>query len=199
MELFCELRWVIFRLQAALRPANAGGLSLGRDVWDQQLDRLCLARARILLRQLLRGTPNWSAGHLRLGFVEFALSRLGGRDPRSVIAARLSAEATLSLLALGGRSERGERLRARAQALLGRIQMSEGDQQAAIAFFESVLRARELFRADVRFLYEILEDLGGSLMSIGQYEESKQAFRSIPEQFRSPQTAAALDFLAARS
>ena len=173
-------------------------MPLSRQVWDIQTDRLFLAEARVLLRALLRAQPDFAAGHLQLGFVEFALSRLAGRDPRSVVAARLSADAVMRLIGTDY-GTRHDRMRARAQALLGKIQMGEGDQPAAIASFENVLRARELFRADVRFLYDVLEDLGGSLMSLGRYEESHQALRSIPEQFRSAQTNSALEFLTARS
>ncbi len=195
-QILCTIsaaRWGLFRFQAGFRPSL--GVTPGISLWALRGRRLFLAQSRILLRKLLRRSPSWSAGHLYLGVVELFLAEFAGKDPRSVAAATISAEAVLKL---ASNSERDRRLKLQAQVLLGKIALLQGDSEKAAALLEEVVLERERFSTEPQVIYLALEDLGGALLALGRYDESAHALRSIPEEQQSNEVRTAVAYLKGR-
>lgn len=97
----CEVRWLFFSLITLVRLA-------GKD----KLHNPAMAKSN-MLRKLLRGTPWWAAGHLRLARLELEAGQDNTKDKLGHINAARASALAASLL-----SQNCARVKEQAQQLL---------------------------------------------------------------------------------
>lgn len=179
----CEIRWILGSLR--LRVSSGHSSSLVPE--------------SSLLRRLLRKTPWWINGHLRLGFTELAYQLRGDEkpDPQRVEVIRLSALAVLTLAGRGVAAGSGlsSRRILEARYLLAMTSFFKKRFDEALRELEKLLVPEERSKLSVDVVVGVLEHAGASAMALEKRTDALRYFQAIPERLRSSESRTAIEYL----
>jgi hypothetical protein len=169
---------------------------LQKAFWSMKAERNTLAKERVLLRELLRGSPQWTQGHLQLGFTELALelSAENRRDPRALARVRVSAAAA-EVLTENETGSRTERVRLQAEYLRSMVLFLSRDFEGALRGLMEVLKPESAALLSESLGLQAMEYAAAAEMALGQKQNALRWFSAIPEGRRSAEVIAAIEYL----
>lgn len=163
------------------------------------------------LRRLLRRTPWWVNGHLRLGFTELTreLASQTGRDRRALQTIRICGEAVLRLTdqasvadvrpsgpaAQAAPSERYPAERCEAELLFAMELFLRKEFERALERLLVLVGPERSVHLTRRSHLLAIEHAGAAALALGERERAKELFHSIPEGARTRETSAAINYL----
>ena len=170
---FAEFRWV---LKEYFSPAKN---------LDQQLEQL---------REQLRICPDWTCGHERLGSSSLVAVEKASRAqlPRLLATAELCSQA-IEALALQPKFQQSRNPGA-ALILRSAVLFYQQSHAESLEMTEKLLAEHQGLLSEI-MQRKLFEQAGGSAMALGMREKAKHYFGAIPEEFRSPEALAALQYV----
>lgn len=197
----CEARWRLFLLRQQLVAfRNKLRARAGSESGDpREIKSTARQAADRQLRRLLRRTPWWIDGHLRLGFlaVQSQLEAAQGRDPRSLQQIRIAGEAAERLTAGTPDAEgaRGAELR----LLLAMELFFRRDFAEAFRTLESLLQAPRAAHLSLSQYHLALEHAAAAALALGEEKRAEALYHKIPQRRRTADTVTAMQYLKSKS